>query len=167
MFGLGNKAIPIGQVTSDMFADIGLVRGSIDELIESEAIHSEQYIGEREAFLYVLGWLAIQTSNLGAGDKHRFSAELTGAWSQSMGDDADPIQATQFLQERIRLYRNALQNSDASTWATKCIAQFLYQLKLNTNEHVALMAALSALLAGMIDAETSFLNEIAKKFKFV
>lgn len=167
IFGLGKKTISLTQVTSDMFADIGSVRGSIDDLIESENIQSEEYIGEREGFLYMLGWLAIQTSNLSAGDKHRFSAELTDAWSQSMGGKGDQLQVMQFLQDRIRLYRDILKNSNTNTWAVECVSQFVYQLGLEPSKHVALMAALSTLTPGVIDAETRFLNETTKKFKFV
>ena len=120
MLGLFKKKIDFKAVIRDFADDLTRMKDSVDGLArESGLTKSANYERETAALVYVFGWLSIQTSNLGASDKHRFSAELTGEWSKRMNDGVETIEIIKFLQSRIVLYRDAMDKGESRYWIAR------------------------------------------------
>lgn len=168
MFGLFKKKIDFKTVLSDFADDLSRVKDTVDDLAEESGLtKSANYGRESAALVYILGWLSIQTSNLGASDKHRFSAELTGEWSKRINNGVETIETINFLQNRIGLYRDAMDNGEGRDWMARLSIKFLEHFGANTQEHTAIMGTLYMSVPQYLKALGSFLNDVNRQYKFV
>ena len=168
MFGLFKKPMPLRTVVADMVDMLSRIRATVDELARAEAIdRATDYEPEASAFIYILGWHAIQISDLSPTDRHRFAAELTGAFANKMGSGDEALQMLKLLQERISSYNYALNHGKGRDWAAKLVFQFIHYLGADSAEHVGVQAALYVLAPQHISALRDFLSDLNKTYKFV
>ena len=168
MLGFFKKKIDFETVLHGFADDLSRVKNSVDDLAgESGLRKMANYEMEAAALIYVLGWLAIQTSNLGASDKHRFSSELTGEWSKRMNGGPETIETIKFLQSRILLYRDAMDKGQGRDWMARLSIKFLEHFGANTQEHVAIMGTLYVVVPQYLQSMGSFLSNVSKQYKFV
>jgi hypothetical protein len=170
MLGLFKKPLPLLTVLGDLLAWLDQMRKTVDGIAADEAINTaEDYPFEAAAFVYVLGWHTIQISDLSRGDKHRFSAELTGAVAEKLspGVPDDQVDLITVLQERMSAYRDALEHGTAQTSVVQLVLHFLEYLGADTPEYVAVQAALYALASNYLSALRDFLTGVNKSHKFV
>lgn len=74
---------PLALTLSTVTELLDRVRATVDSAAADRGIDKvADYIVEASAFVYILGWYAIQTSKLSSVDKHRFPAELTGEFAK-------------------------------------------------------------------------------------
>ena len=168
VFGFLKKALELKAVVSDLAEDLGGVRHGIDGLASSDSISQHPtYATEASAFVYVLGWFAVQTSDLSDSDKHRFSAELTGLWAKSNRSANSQLETLRFLQERLGAYRQALNDGKGRDWAAKLVFHFLQYLNADSPDHVPLQGGLYATVPTSVGALRDFLTGVNKTYKFV
>lgn len=168
MFGLFKKPLPLTTVLADLVDMLSRVRASVDGLAKAEGIdRAPGYGTEALAFVYIMGWYAIQTSDLSVADRHRFSAELTGALAKEEGTGDKSLQMLKLLQERVGAYNYALNHGKGRDWAAKIVFQFMQYLGADSPEHVGAQVALYASAPQHISALKNFLNGVNKAYKFV
>jgi len=170
MFGLFKKPLPFGTVFEDLVEMLARIQESVNGLASEEGMHtSENYDVETHAFAYILGWYAIQASNLGLADKQRFSAELTGAVAKQMsrGDTTKQIELIRLLQERIGAYRHALEEGKGRDRAARLVFRFMEYIGTDNPEQVGVQAALYVAVPNHITALKDFLTDINKTYKLI
>lgn len=170
MLGFFKKPLQLGTVLVDLVAMLHRMRKTVDSLASDEGIDkTENYPAEASAFVYILGWFAIQSSDLSFANKQRFSAELTGTVAKDMspGNTAMQIALIKLLQERIGAYHYALDHGKGRDWAAKLVFRFMEYLGADTPEHVGMQAALCGAAPSHIAALKDFLTGINKTYKFV
>ena len=168
MFGLFKKSIELKTIVSDLATDLGEVRRGIDGLTSSDgAAKHPAYSAEASAFVYVLGWFAVQTSGLTDSDKHRFSAELTGVLAKNLSGAKNQLEMLRFVQERLGAYRQAMNSGKGRDWAAKLVFQFLQYLDADSPDHVPLQGGLYATVPTSVGALRDFLTGVNKTYKFV
>ncbi len=166
MFGLFKKKIDLRMVLNDFADDLQRVRDIVDELAKEKGIATKKnYTSESAALAYILGWLAIQTSHLDATERHRFSTELTGEWSKRMNNGVESMETIKFLQSRISMYRDAMDNGEGRDWMARLIIRFLKQFGINSPEHVGIMGALYVSIPGYLETLSGFLNGVKSQYK--
>jgi hypothetical protein len=168
VFGLFKKSLELKAVVSDLAEDLGGVRDGIDGLASSDGTSKHPtYPSEASAFVYVLGWFAVQTSELSDSDKHRFSAELTGLWARNIRGSKNELEMLKFLQQRLAAYRQALNSGKGRDWAAKLVYHFLQYLGADSPDHVPLQGGLYATIPVSVGALRDFLSGVSRSYKFV
>jgi hypothetical protein len=156
MFRLFKRPIERQRVINDIIElHLNQLLQRNSEIIGVSTYESIDQVREAAAFVYVVGIFGIQASRLRPMEKHRFSMELTQAWSDRLMMPG--WKATLFLQERLKEYRAVRQPIELAQ-------RYMQHLDLCEDAVVLTRITLSIKLFELI---RRFINDVSRKHKFV
>jgi tetratricopeptide (TPR) repeat protein len=152
LFGRFKKPSALTAAVSDLADTLSRIRASVDELARSAGIgRVPHYDAEASAFVYVLGWYAIQ--ELDFPDERRLSAELAGAFAKKMASESSgEVQMLRLLEDRVDFYRNALKRGQGPDRMARLIIQFMHFLGHDPEKNAGFYRALHASVPQHISA---------------
>jgi hypothetical protein len=119
----------------------------------------KNYKEELEAFVFVLGCLAIYESKLGKIDKHKSCVELEHFFFDRFGDLQNNLDIQKFLHKKHAEYAEAIRNRKGEDWATSLANHFLMCIRALSPDHNRLQSALYRQIHSQIKELQNFVND--------
>jgi hypothetical protein len=168
VLGLFKKKVPVEHVARDMAVMLG---GVLRGLFLSQSMHGRShpsFDGEAVIFTYILGWYAIQNSDLNRVDKHKCSAKLGTAWLAELEiEDHNLLVMQRHLHQRLIEYRDALFSGKGGGPLEQLSLQLLGYVRSETSNQVEFIREAVDAATVAVHALQTFLSDVSREHKLV
>ena len=169
MFGFGKKKIKIKKLVDDLIVIMYKWRLDIHKKAKETGLSElRQYPIELNAFVFSIGDMAVQISDLTLEDKQKISANLMVDWTKEIRGWRrvwwwHKTKITETLLTRSIDYRAVLEVGGNKTMAGEMVSMFFRLLDRSEDKHTEVALALMVCgCIGITEDITNYLNNISK-----
>ena len=164
MFGFRKNSVSRLQIGQDILNALASTYQTIEELVDDSGTNVPE---ETAALIYVIGWFAVQTSDLDANSKHILSVTLIDSVRQQYLNHVSGMSLANFLQSRMVAYRDAINSVEAKQAPLAIAFRFLRYVSLDPRENPAAMSGVALSASGSLEAIAEYVNGLSRDYNIV